>query len=67
MIWVILYLLMVGVSAFFLYFGAITICEHDPEWEVPWPLIAAVVWPIGDLLGAAYIAARWYAKHTDQF
>ena len=64
MIWIILYIIIIAVSAFLLYVGAIGICNHDPEVDVPWPLFGALLWPVGLPLAGAFIAARWYVKNS---
>lgn len=60
MIRFILYVLVASACVFaFVYWAKKANC-WDIEFDLQWPVLSGILWPIAGPIAAAYIAARWY-------
>ena len=60
MIWLVLYILVAAGCVFALVYGAAKTNCWDIKYDLPWPVISGILWPVAGPIAAAYIAARWH-------
>ena len=56
----IVYVLIASLASFLLMVFASRFAGYEREFDIPWPVLAGVFWPVGAPIAAAYIAAIWF-------
>lgn len=62
---IILYILIAAAATFALLVASVKAGAYDPEQDEPWPILCAILWPVGVPIAAAFIAANWFLNSKE--